>query len=139
MRCDAKLCVRLRRGDSGGWCFQEALVAIVAEAEPCRGRPRGFLVQVRQPLLLKLHPGSIVPLGAEMVHDSGQALPTGSFTKEVQEAESSGTTTVDMHQHNRPGSRPKGQGGACAAELPASSHVPEKTTAAGESRLQTPG
>ena len=31
LRCDAKLCVRVEREDSGGWCFQRA----VAETVPC--------------------------------------------------------------------------------------------------------
>ena len=73
-KCGANACVRARR-----------------LAAPCPGRPRGFLVQARQRLLLGLHPSSRIPLNAVAIPADGHAMPAAS-EREVSEARASRTT-----------------------------------------------
>ena len=78
------------------WCWKCGAHACVRArhlAAPCLGRPRGFLLQARQRLLIGLHPSSRIPLNAGTVPIRGQMLP-GGFTKAREEAEVSRTVAA---------------------------------------------
>ena len=78
------------------WCWRcgaNACVQARSLAQPCAGRPRGFLAQARQRLLLGLHPSSRKPLGDETVPEPGSSLPEG-FQLAVLQAGKSKTTAV---------------------------------------------
>ena len=88
------------------WCWKCGANACVRArhlALPCRGRPRGFLLQARQRLMIGLHPSSRVPLNADTVPVLGQMLPVG-FTRGVEEAEVSRTVAASPRRQRVPDS-----------------------------------
>ena len=91
--------------DTVAWCWRcwaSACARVRCLARPCLGRPRGFLVQARQRLLLGLHPSTRVPLGAITVPEPGRSMP-GGFGNAVRRAEASATAAASSRRVPGPG------------------------------------
>ena len=84
------------------WCGASACARVRSLARPCLGRPRGFLVQARQRLLLGPHPSTRVPLGAVTVPEPGRSMP-GGFGNAVRRVEASATTAASSRRVPGPG------------------------------------
>jgi hypothetical protein len=96
------------------WCWRcgaNACARVRSLAQPCPGRPRGFLAQARQRLLLGLHPNTRVPLGAVTVPEPGRSMPSG-FGDAVRGAEASATAAARTQRSPVPGAA-----ASCAAPL----------------------
>ena len=85
------------------WCFRCGASACVRAQnllKPCPRKPRGYLVQSRQRLLLGLHPEHRTPLGHEPTPEPGQPGPPG-FENAVALARASSTTVAAQPKRAR--------------------------------------